>query len=58
MFTVERMVDRYCELYAEVLRLRTPPPPTGAQLAARDHDWWDRPQAFTDIPPKPRTQCF
>jgi len=54
MFTVDRMVDRYCELYEQVLTLRTPPPPTASQKAARSHDWWDRPQAFTDIPPKPR----
>lgn len=58
MFTVERMVERYCRFYEEVLRLRTPPAPTAAQEAARGHDWWDRPQAFTDIPPKPRTQCY
>lgn len=58
LFTVERMVDRYCTLYEEALQLRTPPPATPEQLEARLHDWWDRPQAFTDIPPKPRTQCY
>ena len=58
MFSIERMVDRYCTFYAEALRLQKPNPPTAAQLAARNHDWWDRPQAFTDIPPKPRTQCY
>ena len=57
-FTVERMVERYCGYYMEALRLGTPPAPTAAQLAARAHDWWDRPQAFTDIPPKPRSQCY
>ena len=54
-FTLERMVDRYCEYYAEALRLKTPPAPSAEQLAARAHDWWDRPQAFTDIPPRPRS---
>jgi len=58
LFTIERMVERYCSYYEEALRLRTPPPPSAEQLAARSHDWWDRPQAFTDIPPKPRTQCY
>ena len=58
MFTIDRMVERYCGYYEEALRLRTPPEPSAEQLAARSHDWWDRPQAFTDIPPKPRTQCY
>ncbi|MDP9105537.1 MAG: glycosyltransferase family 4 protein, partial [Candidatus Eremiobacteraeota bacterium] len=53
-FTVERMVDRYVEAYAEALRLRMPPPPTDDQLRWRRHDWWDRPMAFTDVPPKPK----
>ena len=52
-FSVERMVDRYVDAYAEALRLRTPPPPTDEQVRWRRHDWWDRPMAFTDIPPKP-----
>ncbi|MEA2784966.1 MAG: hypothetical protein QOF71_1070, partial [Candidatus Eremiobacteraeota bacterium] len=52
-FSVERMVDRYVDAYAEALRLRVPPPPTAEQLRWRSHDWWDRPMAFTDIPPKP-----
>jgi glycosyltransferase involved in cell wall biosynthesis len=52
-FTVERMVDRYAAAYAEALRLKTPPPPTDEQRRWRLHDWWDRPMAFTDIPPKP-----
>jgi len=54
-FTVERMIDRYLAAYAIALDQRTPPPPTPAQLEARAHDWWDRPMAFTDIPPKPKT---
>jgi glycosyltransferase involved in cell wall biosynthesis len=53
-FSIERMVDRYVDAYAEALRLRTPPPPTDEQLRWRRHDWWDRPMAFTDIPPKPQ----
>jgi glycosyltransferase involved in cell wall biosynthesis len=58
LFTVDRMVDRYCGYYEEVLRRRTPSPATPELIAARNHDWWDRPQAFTDIPPKPRAQCY
>ncbi len=52
-FTVERMVDRYLGAYEDALRLRLPPPPSDERLRWRRHDWWDRPQAFTDIPPKP-----
>ncbi len=53
-FSVERMIDRYCEVYRTALRVKTPPPPTAAQCAWRAHDWWDRPMGFTEIPPKPR----
>jgi glycosyltransferase involved in cell wall biosynthesis len=53
-FSVERMTDRYLAAYAEALHLRIPPPPTAEQMRWRAHDWWDRPQAFTDLPPKPR----
>jgi glycosyltransferase involved in cell wall biosynthesis len=52
-FSVDRMVDRYVDAYADALRLRTPPQPTAEQLRWRGHDWWDRPMAFTDNPPKP-----
>ncbi len=52
-FTVDRMIDRYLDAYAEALRLQTPPTPTAGQLGWREHDWWDRPMAFTDVPPKP-----
>ncbi len=52
-FTVERMIDRYCDAYREVLRLGVPPPPTPEQARARAHDYWDRPMAFTELPPKP-----
>jgi glycosyltransferase involved in cell wall biosynthesis len=53
-FSLDRMVDRYVEAYGDALRLRTPPAPTDEQRRWRRHDWWDRPMAFTDIPPRPR----
>lgn len=53
-FSVERMVDRYHDAYAEVLRLRKPSAPTPEQLRWRARDYWDRPMAFTEIPKKPR----
>ncbi len=52
-FSTERMVDRYLGAYADALRLGLPGPPGEERLRWRRHDWWDRPQAFTDIPPKP-----
>ena len=52
-FSIERMIDRYMEAYARALELRVPPPPSERALAARRHDWWDRPMAYTEIPPKP-----
>ncbi|MDB5069310.1 MAG: hypothetical protein JWM87_421 [Candidatus Eremiobacteraeota bacterium] len=52
-FSLDRMTGRYIDAYAEALRLRTPPPPTAEQARWRRHDWWDRPMAFTDIPPRP-----
>ncbi|MBC5830006.1 MAG: glycosyltransferase family 4 protein [Candidatus Eremiobacteraeota bacterium] len=54
-FTIERMVDRYLDAYRAVLALKSPPPPTAEHLAARAHDWWDRPMAYTDIPEKPKS---
>ena len=57
-FTIERMIDRYADAYARALELRTPPPPSDALLKARAHDWWDRPMAYTDIPPKPWSLDF
>jgi glycosyltransferase involved in cell wall biosynthesis len=54
-FSAQRMVDAYVGAYARALERRTPPPPSPAKLAARRHDYWDRPMAFTDLPPKPRT---
>jgi glycosyltransferase involved in cell wall biosynthesis len=55
-FSLDRMVERYIEAYEIALRLGTPPPPTAEQRRWREHDWWDRPMAFTDIPPKPHHQ--
>jgi beta-glucosidase len=49
------MADRYADAYARALHLRTPPAPTAEQVRWRRHDWWDRPMAFTDIPPRPVT---
>jgi glycosyltransferase involved in cell wall biosynthesis len=57
-FTSERMIDRYLEAYREAVRLQLPPEPTQAQLRWRKHDWWDRPMAYTEIPPKPRSLHF
>jgi len=53
-FSLEKMTDRYCDAYREALRLREPAPPTPEQLRWRAHDHWDRPMAFSSIPPKPR----
>jgi glycosyltransferase involved in cell wall biosynthesis len=52
-FTVDRMVDRYVCAYEAALGLRLPPPPSERVRRAREHDWWDRPMAYTTIPPKP-----
>ena len=57
-FTVEHMVDRYLDAYAAALEQRLPAPPSAEQLAARAHDWWDRPMAYTDIPPRPSSLQF
>lgn len=54
-FSLDRMVGRYVAAYEEALRQRVPAPPTGEQSRRRAHDWWDRPMAYTDIPPKPVT---
>ncbi len=55
-FTVERMIDRYVPAYEAAIEQKLPPEPTSEQLRWREHDWWDRPMAFTDIPPKPNQQ--
>ncbi len=52
-FSAERMIDRYEGAYKAALERRIPSPPSAAMRAARAHDWWDRPMAFTDIPEKP-----
>lgn len=57
-FTVERMIDRYLDAYATALEQKLPAPPTPQQLHWRKHDWWDRPMAYTEIPPKPATLYF
>jgi glycosyltransferase involved in cell wall biosynthesis len=57
-FTVERMVDRYLGAYAIALERGLPGPPTAEQERMRRRDWWDRPMAFTDIPPKPKSLGF
>ena len=54
-FTIDRMIDRYLDAYRVVLAQKHPPGPEDEQLRWRAHDWWDRPMAYTDIPPKPRT---
>jgi hypothetical protein len=46
-FTVERMIDRYLDAYRLALAQKLPPPPTDEQLRWREHDWWDRPMAYT-----------
>lgn len=57
-FSLERMIDRYVEAYTQAVTLRLPPDPTAEQRRWRHHDWWDRPMAFTDIPPKPQSLRF
>ena len=57
-FSLERMIDRYLGAYERALQLRLPPPPGEATLRMRRHDWWDRPMAYTEIPPKPKNLGF
>jgi glycosyltransferase involved in cell wall biosynthesis len=57
-FSLERMIDRYLDAYARALKLRLPPPPDQRLLKIRRHDWWDRPMAYTEIPPKPESLGF
>ena len=59
-FTVDRMIDRYVGAYAAAIEQKLPPPATPEQERWRKHDWWDRPMAYTEIPPKPRSlaDCF
>jgi glycosyltransferase involved in cell wall biosynthesis len=57
-FSIDRMVDRYLDAYAKALELRLPPAPSEAVREMRRHDWWDRPMAYTEIPPKPKNLEF
>jgi glycosyltransferase involved in cell wall biosynthesis len=57
-FSTERMVDRYLDAYRTALALRLPAPPSAERIAARDHDWWERPMAYTDDPPHARHQPY
>jgi glycosyltransferase involved in cell wall biosynthesis len=57
-FSTERMIDRYLAAYRTALDLRLPRPPSAERLAARAHDWWDRPMAFTDDPPRAAFQGY
>ncbi len=52
-FSTARMVDRYLDAYTLALERKLPGPPSAERLAWRAHDWWDRPMAFTDLPPRP-----
>ena len=54
-FSHERMLDGYAAAYRIALDRRTPAPASDGAIAAREHDYWDRPMAFTDLPEKPRT---
>ena len=57
-FTVDRMIDRYLDAYGKAVDAKLPPAPTQEQLRWRKHDWWDRPMAYTEIPPKPNSLRF
>jgi glycosyltransferase involved in cell wall biosynthesis len=57
-FSIESMIDRYLGAYTTAIDQRLPPAPSAEKLAARRHDWWDRPMAYTDIPPKPKNLDF
>ncbi|MGC2361690.1 MAG: glycosyltransferase, partial [Candidatus Cybelea sp.] len=57
-FSIERMIDRYLVAYARALELGLPPPPSEHLREIRRHDWWDRPMAYTEIPPKPKNLDF
>lgn len=57
-FSLDRMIERYLAAYGKALELGTPPAPSETMLEARRHDWWDRPMAYTEIPPKPKNLGF
>jgi glycosyltransferase involved in cell wall biosynthesis len=52
-FSIGNMIDAYAGAYEAALTLKQPPPPTPSELEWRAKDWWERPQAFTDVPPRP-----
>ena len=54
-FSVTRMIDGYLAAYERAIALGRPPDADAERLAARAHDYWDRPMAFTEMPPKPWT---
>jgi len=54
-FSTDRMIDRYAYAYRASGENRLPAPPAAEQLRWRAHDWWDRPMAYTDIPPRPQS---
>ena len=56
VFSLEKMIDRYLEVYRFALETKTPRPPSPEKLARREHDYWDRPMAFTEFPPRPEHQ--
>ena len=57
-FTVDRMIDRYIGAYTQAVEQKLPAPPAPEELRWRTHDWWDRPMAYTEIPPKPQSLVF
>lgn len=54
-FSHDRMLDAYAAVYRTALERGRPARPTARAIAAREHDYWDRPMGFTDSPSKPRT---
>ncbi|HZZ64310.1 MAG TPA: glycosyltransferase family 4 protein [Candidatus Baltobacteraceae bacterium] len=57
-FTVDRMIDRYLGAYTAAIERQLPAAPTSTQMQWRKRDWWDRPMAYTEIPPKPTSLAF
>ncbi|MDQ2866751.1 MAG: glycosyltransferase family 4 protein [Candidatus Eremiobacteraeota bacterium] len=54
-FTIDAMIDRYAAAYAQAIDRKLPPAPSENRLKWRNHDWWDRPMAYTDIGERPKT---
>jgi glycosyltransferase involved in cell wall biosynthesis len=52
-FSLERMIERYAGAYEIALTQKHPPAPGPERRAWRERDYWDRPMAFTELPPKP-----